>query len=68
VVLSNLLALPLAYLSLWKLFQVFSYSIDLKITVFVTIFVLSVLLSLITVLFHAWKTARANPVKSLRYE
>ncbi|MCK5067565.1 MAG: ABC transporter permease [Bacteroidales bacterium] len=68
VVLSNLLALPLAYLSLWKLFQFFNYSVELKITVFVTVFVLSVVLSLFTVLFHAWKTARANPVKSLRYE
>jgi putative ABC transport system permease protein len=68
VVLSNLIALPLAYLGIRKLFQFFSYSIDLKIQVFVAVFVLSVLLSLMTVLFHAWRTARANPVKSLRYE
>jgi putative ABC transport system permease protein len=68
VILSNLVALPLAYLGLWKLFQYFSYSIDLKILVFVTVFVLSVLLALATVLFHALRTARANPVNSLRYE
>jgi putative ABC transport system permease protein len=68
VVISNLVALPLAYLALWKLFQFFNYSIKLKITVFVTVFFLSVLFSLFTVLFLAWKTARANPVKSLRYE
>jgi hypothetical protein len=68
VILSNLVALPLAYLGLWKLFQYFSYSIDLKILVFVTVFVLSVLLALSTVLFHALRTARSNPVNSLRYE
>jgi putative ABC transport system permease protein len=68
VFLSNLVALPLAYLVLRKLFQYFSYSIDLKILVFVTVFVLSVLLALATVLFHALRTAHANPVKSLRYE
>jgi putative ABC transport system permease protein len=68
VVLSNLIALPMAYLGLWKLFQFFNYSIKLKLTVFVSVFFLSVLFSLLTVMFHAWKTARANPVDSLRYE
>jgi putative ABC transport system permease protein len=68
VILSNLVALPLAYLGLWKLFQYFSYSTDLKIPVFAVVFVLSVLLALATVLFHALRTARANPVKSLKYE
>ena len=68
VVLSNLVALPLAYLGLWKLFQFFSYSIDLKILIFVLIFVLSVLFSMLTVLYHALRTARTNPVNCLRYE
>lgn len=68
VVLSNLVALPLAYLGLWKLFQFFSYSIDLKISIFVLVFVFSVLFSMLTVLYHAWRTARTNPVNCLRYE
>lgn len=68
VVLSNLIALPLAYVGLWKLFQYFSYSPKLKIHVFVLIFIISVLFSLATVMFHAWRTARSNPVNSLRYE
>lgn len=68
VILSNLVALPLAYLGLWKLFQYFSYSTDLKIPLFVIVFILSVLFSLVTVTYHAWKTARANPIDSLRYE
>jgi len=68
VLISNLVALPLAYLGLWRLFQFFSYSTELKIGVFVSIFVLSILIALGTVLFHALRTARTNPVKSLRYE
>jgi ABC-type antimicrobial peptide transport system permease subunit len=68
VILSNLLALPLAYLGLWKLFQFFSYSTKLTIPVFVIVFLLSVLFTLLTVMYHAWRTARANPVDSLRYE
>ena len=68
VVISNLVALPLAYLGLWKVFQFFSYSIELKPMVFVAVFVLSVIFALFTVGFHALKTARSNPVNSLRYE
>ena len=68
VVLSNLVALPLAYLGLWKLFQFFSYSIDLNILIFVLVFVLSVFFSLLTVFYHAWRTASTNPVNCLRYE
>jgi len=68
VILSNLVALPLAYLGLWKLFQYFSYSTELTIPIFVIVFILSVVFSLFTVSYHAWKTARANPIDSLRYE
>jgi putative ABC transport system permease protein len=68
VILSNLVALPLAYLGLWKLFQYFSYSTPLKVHVFLIVFVLAMILSMGTVIYHAWRTARANPVNSLRYE
>jgi ABC-type lipoprotein release transport system permease subunit len=68
VILSNLVALPLAYVGLWKLFQFFSYSTELKIPLFILLFALSVLFSMCTVIYHAWRTARANPVDSLRYE
>lgn len=68
VVLSNLIAIPVATLILKKIFQIFSYSVDLKPLVFVLVFLLSVFLSLITVAYQAFRTARSNPVKSLRYE
>lgn len=68
VILSNLVALPLAYLGLWKLFQYFSYATELKVPVFIIVLILSVLFSLVTVTYHALKTARANPIDSLRYE
>ncbi|MFH0758577.1 MAG: ABC transporter permease [Bacteroidota bacterium] len=68
VVLSNLIAIPIAYFLLFKGFQFFSYSVDLKISVFLAVFLLSLLLSLGVVSFHAFRTARSNPVESLRYE
>ncbi|MCK4747300.1 MAG: ABC transporter permease, partial [Bacteroidales bacterium] len=68
VAISNLIALPLAYLIMKKILQFFSYSIDLKISTFILVFILSIALSLITVCYHAFRTARSNPVNSLRYE
>jgi putative ABC transport system permease protein len=68
VVLSNLIGMPLAYLILNKMLQIFSYRIDLKVSIFILVFLLSVFLSLATVVFHAFLTARSNPVNSLRYE
>ncbi len=68
VMISNLVALPVAYLVLWRIFKFFTYSTELKIQVFIIVFVLSVMLALATVMFHALRTARANPVDSLRYE
>ncbi len=68
VALSNLVAVPVSYLVMRRILQFFSYSIDLKVSVFLVVVLGSLLLSVITVLFHAIKTARSNPVDSLRYE
>ncbi len=68
VFLSNLIAMPIAYFLLRKGFQFFSYSVDLKIAVFIAVFLISLLLSVGVVSFHTFRTARSNPVDSLRYE
>ncbi len=68
VVISNLIGMPIAYLAINKIFQIFSYRVELKVSMFLVVFILSVLLSLLTVTFHAVRTARSNPVNSLRYE
>lgn len=68
VIISNLIAMPAAYYLLFKGFQMFTYSVELKIMTFLGVFILSLLFSLMVVSFHALRTARANPVDSLRYE
>jgi putative ABC transport system permease protein len=68
VVLSNLIALPASYLIIRRLLQIFSYSIDLKVSTFLLVFLVSVVISLATVSIHAIRTASSNPVESLRYE
>jgi putative ABC transport system permease protein len=68
VVLSNLISLPLAYFILRQILQIFSYRVELKLSVFLLVFLISICTSLATIVYHAIRTARANPVNSLRYE
>ena len=68
VVLSNLIAIPVAYLVMRRILSIFSYPVDLKASVFLVVVMTSLLLSMITVSFHAVRTSRSNPVDSLRYE
>jgi len=68
VIISNLIAIPVSYYLLYKGFQIFSYSVELKPFTFLLVFFLSLLFSFLVVSFHAFRTARSNPVDSLRYE
>jgi len=68
VIISNLIAIPVSYYLLFKGFQIFSYSVELKLATFLLVFFLSLLFSFLVVSFHALRTARSNPVDSLRYE
>jgi len=60
--------LPLAYLAMRRILQFFSYSVDMQVQVYALVFLLSLIVSLLTVLIQAYRTARMNPVESLRYE
>ena len=62
------IALPLAYLAMRRILQFFSYSVDMQVQVYALVFLLSLIVSLLTVLIQAYRTARMNPVESLRYE
>jgi ABC-type antimicrobial peptide transport system permease subunit len=68
VVISNLIALPVSYLIVRRILQFFSYSIELRLGIFLLVLMISLIISMATVSIHAWRTARSNPVNSLRYE
>jgi putative ABC transport system permease protein len=68
VVVSNLIATPIAYLLMRSWLQHYVYRINIGISVFVLVAILSMLIAIITVSFQAIRTALANPVNSLRYE
>ncbi len=68
VLLSCLLAFPLAYWQMHNWLKTYEYRINIQWWVFVEAGMAAVAIALITVSFQAIKAALANPVKSLRSE
>jgi putative ABC transport system permease protein len=68
VLIAVLIASPLAWLAMNIWLQNYEYRIDISWWIFVVAGVLAISIALITVSFQAIKSARANPVKSLRSE
>jgi putative ABC transport system permease protein len=68
VLISALIAFPLAWWAMHRWLQDFAYRIDIGWGVFVLAGLLSVGIALLTVSFQALRAALMNPVKSLRSE
>lgn len=63
-----LIAAPLAYFFMDNWLGDFEYRIQISAVVFVIAGAASLLITIMTVGYHSIRAARANPVKSLRYE
>ena len=68
VLISNLIAWPLAWLAINRWLQDFAYRIPVSWWVFIVAGVAAIVIALFTVSFQALKAAVSNPVKSLRTE
>lgn len=68
VLISNLIAFPIAYLLCKKWISSFAYQTDISVWPFVVAFILSILITILTVSFQSLKALKANPVKALKYE
>ncbi|MBS1575209.1 MAG: ABC transporter permease [Bacteroidetes bacterium] len=68
VVISIVLATPVAWWAMNKWLQDFAYRIQIRWWMFALAGMAAIVIALITVSFQAIKAARANPVKSLRTE
>ena len=68
VIISNVIAQPLAIYALKKWLQNFAYQTTLSVWTFVASLLISLLIALLTVSFQSIKAAVTNPVKALRYE
>jgi putative ABC transport system permease protein len=68
VLLANIIAWPLAWFALRKWLEGFAYRVDIQVWFFIAGGLLAFLVALATVIFHAIRASRQNPVMSLRYE
>ena len=68
ILISLLIALPAVWFIARRWLNEFSFRIDLKADLFLISAVVTVVVSILTVLYHAIRTARTNPVNALRYE
>ncbi len=68
VVIGNLLAWPAAYLMMRSWLDNFAYRTSLTLWIFLAAVALSLAIALLSVSSQSLRAARANPVKSLRYE
>ncbi|HVW95075.1 MAG TPA: ABC transporter permease [Mucilaginibacter sp.] len=66
VVISLAIATPIAWWSMYKWLQGYSYRISISIWVFISAAIITIFIALATVSFQAIKAALSNPVKSLR--
>jgi len=63
-----LIAIPVAYFASYKWLQDFTYKTTISPIVFISSLLGLLLITLGTVAYEVWKSARANPVHSLRTE
>ena len=68
VLISLLIALPAVWFIANRWLKEFSYRIELKPDLFVLTALVTATVAILTVLYHAFRTARINPVLALRYE
>jgi putative ABC transport system permease protein len=68
ILLSNLIAWPLAYWGINKWLEAYKFAIQINLWLFIAPALLVLLIALVTISFQTIKAARANPVKALRSE
>jgi putative ABC transport system permease protein len=68
VIISNLIAWPVAWYGLRKWLDNFAYSTDISVWFFAVSGILALLIAVLTISLKAIKAARSNPADALKYE
>ncbi|MDN3588928.1 ABC transporter permease [Pedobacter aquatilis] len=68
VIISNLIAIPIAYILLNQWLQKYDYKININVWPFILALLTSMIIALVTVSLQTFKVAKANPVDALKYE
>jgi putative ABC transport system permease protein len=65
---ANLMAWPLAWIFMRNWLHKFAFRTEIRLEVFVYAALISAVVSVLTVAWHAWNTSRTNPVLALKCE
>ncbi|MBA4055665.1 MAG: hypothetical protein C0490_13200, partial [Marivirga sp.] len=68
ILVASVIIIPVAYLIITEWMGNFAYKTHLNYSIFVVVALLALIFGFVTVAFHSLKTARTNPVDSLKYE
>jgi len=68
IIISNLIAWPLAWYFAQQWLYNFAYRININPTPFIVALLISMVIVFLTMFYHSFKTARSNPVDALKYE
>jgi putative ABC transport system permease protein len=68
VLISILIASPIAWFGINKWLQSYAYRVAINLWIFVLVGVIVLIIALLTVGFQSYRAARRNPVDALRYE
>ncbi|MBC8385161.1 MAG: hypothetical protein H8E57_06550 [Candidatus Cloacimonetes bacterium] len=68
VLVSNVIALPIAYYVMNKWLQNFVYRIDISFWTFILSGLLALLIAIFTISFQTIRAANSNPIEALKYE
>ncbi|MFC2134336.1 ABC transporter permease, partial [Bacteroidota bacterium] len=68
VIISNLIAWPIAFYAMDTWLENFAYKTDIGIMIFIFAGFVGLIISILSISFQAIKAAVANPINSLRYE
>ncbi len=68
VLIAFIIAIPVSYYFSSQWLDNFAYRTEIGVFIFIIAGVISLLLAILTVSYHTFRAARANPVHSLRYE
>jgi hypothetical protein len=68
IVISNIIAWPLAYYVMTRWLENFAYRTDISIIIYVVSGLLGLVIAIISISFQAVKAALANPVNAIKYE
>ncbi|MBL7961803.1 hypothetical protein JNL27_16335 [bacterium] len=68
VLISNLIAWPLAYWAMRSWLENFAYRVNIGVASFILPTTIALAIAVLTVGYQAFKAATANPVEALKYE